>query len=126
MFNRCMDYIDKNDVLNEKQFGFRSNYSTFMAIIELDDKVTSAVEKMKVLLVYSWICQKHLTLLITIYYCINKDIMDLVVSFLIGLKVSLKIESNFFNINHVILRTKMSNVVSLRDLFCVRYCSFCM
>ena len=23
MFNRCMDYIDKNDILNEKQFGFR-------------------------------------------------------------------------------------------------------
>ena len=35
MFNRCMDYIDKNDILNEKQFEFRSNYSTSMAIIEL-------------------------------------------------------------------------------------------
>ena len=45
MFNRCMDYIDKNDILNEKQFGFRKNHSTYMAIIELVDKVTSAVEK---------------------------------------------------------------------------------
>ena len=45
MFNRCMDYIDKNDILNEKQFGFRSNHSTNMAIIELVDKVTKAVEK---------------------------------------------------------------------------------
>ena len=45
MFNRCMDYIDKNYILNEKQFGFRSNHSTYMAIIELVDKVTSAVEK---------------------------------------------------------------------------------
>ena len=124
MFNRCMDYIDKNDILNEKQFGFRSNHSTFMAIIELVDKVTSVVGKMKVLLVYSWICQKHLTLLIMIYYCINSNIIDLEVSFLIGLKATLQTESNLFDINHVILSTKISNVVFLRDLFWVHYCLF--
>ena len=45
MFNRCMEYIDKNDILNETQFGFRTDHSTCMAIIELVDKVTSAVEK---------------------------------------------------------------------------------
>ena len=50
MFNRCMDYIDKNDILNEKQFGFSLEHSTYMAIIELVDKVTSAVGKKK----YSW------------------------------------------------------------------------
>ena len=45
VFNRCMDYIDKNNLLNEKQFGFRPKHSTYMAIIELVDKVTNAVEK---------------------------------------------------------------------------------
>ncbi len=45
IFNRCMDYIDKNNILNDKQFGFRSNHSTYMAIIELVDKITNAVEK---------------------------------------------------------------------------------
>ena len=40
-----MDYIDKNSILNEKQFGFRTNHSTYMAIIELVDKVVSAVER---------------------------------------------------------------------------------
>ena len=45
MFNRCMDYIDKNSILNEKQFGFRTNHSTYIAIIELVDKVVSAVER---------------------------------------------------------------------------------
>ena len=45
MLNRCMDYINKNDILNEKQFGFRSNHPTYMAVIELVDKVTSAVER---------------------------------------------------------------------------------
>ena len=32
-------------ILNEKQFGFRSNHLTSMAIIGLVDKVTSAVER---------------------------------------------------------------------------------
>ena len=45
MFDRCMDYIDKNNILNVKQFGFRSNHLFYMTIIELVDKVTSAVEK---------------------------------------------------------------------------------
>ena len=45
MFNRCMDYIDKNSTLNEKQFGFRTNHSTYLAIIEVVDKVVSAVER---------------------------------------------------------------------------------
>ena len=44
MFNyRCMDYIDKNGILNEKQFGFKSNHSNSMAIIEPVEKETSAV-----------------------------------------------------------------------------------
>ncbi len=40
-----MNYFDKNNILNEKQFGFRSNHSTYMAIIDLVDKITNAVEK---------------------------------------------------------------------------------
>ena len=52
MFNRSMDYIDKNSILNEKQFGFRTNHSTYMAIIELFDKVVSAVERNES--IYSW------------------------------------------------------------------------
>lgn len=44
IFNRYMNYIDKNNILNDKQFGFRSNHSTYMAIIELVEKITNAVE----------------------------------------------------------------------------------
>ena len=46
MFNRCMDYNDYNDKNNnnEKQFSFRSNHSTYTAIIKLVDKFNSAVE----------------------------------------------------------------------------------
>ena len=45
MFNRCMDYIDKKPILNEKEFGFRTNHITYMVIIELIDKLVSAVER---------------------------------------------------------------------------------
>ena len=38
-----MDYINKNYILIEKQFGFRSNHSTYMAVIELVDKVATVV-----------------------------------------------------------------------------------
>ena len=40
-----MDYINKNNLLNEKQFGFRPNHSTYMAVIELVDKIANAVER---------------------------------------------------------------------------------
>ena len=40
-----MDDINKNNLLNVKQFGFRPNHSTYMAMIELVDKIANAVEK---------------------------------------------------------------------------------
>ena len=45
VFNRCTDYIDNKQILNPKQFGFRSKHSTFMAIEQMVDKVTAAVER---------------------------------------------------------------------------------
>ena len=40
----CRSPGKKHDILNEKQFGFRKNHSTYMAIIELIDKINNAVE----------------------------------------------------------------------------------
>ncbi len=34
-------------ILNDKQFGFRSNHSTYMAIMQLVDKINAVVEKDK-------------------------------------------------------------------------------
>ena len=39
VFDKCIDYINTYEVLNDKQFGFRSKHSTYMAIIELVDKI---------------------------------------------------------------------------------------
>ena len=45
VFNRCIDYINHHEILNDKQFGFRPKHSTYMAIAQLVNKVTNAVEK---------------------------------------------------------------------------------
>ena len=42
---RCVEYIDVHEILDDKQFGFRPNHSTYMAIMQLVDKITSAVER---------------------------------------------------------------------------------
>ena len=44
VLNRCMNYLDTHDILNKKQFGLRCNHSTYMAILELVDKISMAVE----------------------------------------------------------------------------------
>ena len=44
VFNRCVDFIDENDILNEQQFGFRAKHSTYMAIMQVIDKIHNAVE----------------------------------------------------------------------------------
>ena len=46
IFNSLMDNIINNyNILNEKQFGFRPKHSTYMAIVELVDKIANAVER---------------------------------------------------------------------------------
>ena len=45
VFNRCTNYIDTHRILNDKQFGFRSKHSTYIAIAQLVDKINTAVEK---------------------------------------------------------------------------------
>ena len=39
--------IKHQEILNDIQYGFRPNHSTYMAIAQLVDKITNAVEKMK-------------------------------------------------------------------------------
>ena len=44
VFDKFIDYINSYEILNDKQFGFRSKHSTYMAIIELVDKINTAVK----------------------------------------------------------------------------------
>ena len=44
MYKRLIDYIHKNRILTDCQYGFRRQSSTNHAIIELVDKITKAIE----------------------------------------------------------------------------------
>ena len=49
MFNKRLDsFISKYDVLSESQYGFRSNRSTSMALIELLEKLTNSIDDKKI------------------------------------------------------------------------------
>ena len=45
--NRLENYIEKNKILNDSQYGFRNHRSTAMAIIDLIEYVTTALDKKK-------------------------------------------------------------------------------
>ena len=44
IYTRLMKFLNKNDVLNKLQFGFRNNHSTFMALITMLENVSNALE----------------------------------------------------------------------------------
>jgi ribonuclease P/MRP protein subunit RPP40 len=44
-YTRLIDYLNKNKLIYELQFGFRQKYSTQMAIICLMDKIINALER---------------------------------------------------------------------------------
>ena len=45
---RLRDYINHNNILNERQFGFRTGLSACMALLQLVDELTDSVDKNKV------------------------------------------------------------------------------
>ena len=44
MYNRLYNYLNENEILNDKQFGFRAGHSTEHAILELIDQVSNAFD----------------------------------------------------------------------------------
>ena len=45
MYKRLINFVEKNNILSEHQYGFRKNRSTELAIIEFIDKITKAIDK---------------------------------------------------------------------------------
>ena len=45
MHNRLTKFLDKNDILYEKQFGFRSKHSTVDALIEITENIRSGTDE---------------------------------------------------------------------------------
>ena len=44
VYNRSYDFLSKNDILYKKQYGFRSNHSTYMAVIDFVNDVSKAID----------------------------------------------------------------------------------
>ena len=42
MYNRLYNYLNENEILNDKQFGFPAGHSREQAILELIDEVSNA------------------------------------------------------------------------------------
>lgn len=48
LFNNWLDnFLRKYDIINESQYGFRSNRSTSMAIVEAVEEITNALDNKK-------------------------------------------------------------------------------
>ena len=45
MYNRLLSYLDKINILTDKQYGFREKYSTSMAIKNLIDQISDELDK---------------------------------------------------------------------------------
>ena len=52
MYNRLYNYLNENEILNDKQFGFRAGYSAEHAILELSHQVSNAFDNNFVLGVF--------------------------------------------------------------------------
>jgi len=44
VYKRILKHLDDNNILYAHQYGFRKNYSTYMPLLQLIDKITSALE----------------------------------------------------------------------------------
>ena len=44
MYNRLLNFLNRNDIFFEKQFGFRSSHSTEHAILCIIDKIQKAID----------------------------------------------------------------------------------
>jgi hypothetical protein len=44
IYNRLLTYLDKMHILSSNQYGFRKNYSTYMALIELIDSLSHSID----------------------------------------------------------------------------------
>ena len=47
MYKRLYNFLAGHNIISKKQYGFRKNYSTYMAIIDLVDKISNNIDIIK-------------------------------------------------------------------------------
>ena len=91
MFNRLTDFVNRHEILYEQQYGFRQNFSTDLALIELSDKIAEAIDNKKHMMGIFIDLSKAFD---TLFYCKNCQIMASEVLQMIGSKTTWQTESN--------------------------------
>ena len=66
---RLNDFVRKNKILNESQYGFRTGRSTLLAILDLIEYITDEIDKRKSM---SWCIYRSEKTFDTIYHAILK------------------------------------------------------
>ena len=61
MYNRLYNFLADHNIISKKQYGFRENYSTYMAIIDLVDKISSNIDNKNIVLEYFLTSARPLT-----------------------------------------------------------------
>ena len=44
MYNRLLSFLNKCKIINKKQFGFRNNHSTYMALLIMLENIRNALD----------------------------------------------------------------------------------
>ena len=45
MHNRLIEFVERFEILNHNQFGFRKKHSTSLALVHLTNKIASAIDR---------------------------------------------------------------------------------
>ena len=89
VFNRCISFLNKHNILFENQFGFRPKHSTNMAVIKLIDKIVNAANNNEITAgIFLDLSPRRLIPLSMIFSWIKWLITDFVVMSWIALKVT--------------------------------------
>ena len=48
IYNRFFEYFNKYNILYDKQYGFRKNHSTSLALVDLYDKISTAIDQKEI------------------------------------------------------------------------------
>ena len=48
IYNRLLDYLGKHNVLTDNQYGFRKKHSTSLALIDVYDKISAAIDRKEI------------------------------------------------------------------------------
>ena len=48
IYNHILDYLSKYNILSDNQYGFRKNHSTSLALIDLYDTISAALDRKEI------------------------------------------------------------------------------